>query len=232
MRRFVLSGMAVALVAGVFAVPSASAQQSVNFYLGGFNPRGFDARGTEDVLYQNANYLDFSMHDFSSITVGGEWLIALNENVEAGLGIGVYSRTVPGVYTNWVNPNGSDIVTDQHLRIVPFTATVRWLPVGRRAGLVPYLGAGVGVMVWRYTESGQFVDPTDNSIFRDTFTGSGANAGPLILGGVRVSIGAVDIGGEVRYQGGRGTLPASEGFAGPKIDLGGFNYLATVNVRF
>ena len=40
------------------------------------------------------------------------------------------------------------------------------------------------------------------------------------------------IGGELRYQSAKGTLPASENFAGPKIDLGGMNYLFNVSVRF
>ena len=47
----------------------------------------------------------------------------------------------------------------------------------------------------------------------------------------------VDLGFEARYQSAKGDLPANQGFGfdispTPKIDLGGFNYLFTVNVRF
>jgi len=45
------------------------------------------------------------------------------------------------------------------LRVIPFSATVRFLPMGRNNGhrLQPYIGAGVGVFSWRYSESGQFL---------------------------------------------------------------------------
>src|SRR5262249_15170039 len=121
---------------------------------------------------------------------------------------------------------------DLKLRIVPITATVRLLPLGHHAPVRPYVGAGVGIFAWRYSETGQFVDPFDNSIFSGNFVGSGVNAGPVVLGGATIAIGNLGFGGEVRWQSAKGTLPASQTFAGPKIDLGGFNYLFVVNVRF
>ena len=90
----------------------------------------------------------------------------------------------------------------------------------------------IAVINYRYSESGQFVDFTDNSIFRDTFVGSGTATGPTILGGVRFPIGNVAIGGEIRWQKALGDLPADQDFAGSKIDLGGVNYLATFKIRF
>jgi hypothetical protein len=53
-----------------------------------------------------------------------------------------------------------------------------------------------------------------------------------VLGGVRFPVGAVGVGGEIRWQGAKADLPIEEGFAGSRIDLGGFNYLLTVNFRF
>jgi len=54
----------------------------------------------------------------------------------------------------------------------------------------------------------------------------------VILGGVRVPVGSWGIGGEIRYQSAKGDLPTDQDFAGTRLDLGGFNYLFTVNVRF
>ena len=45
MRRQLLSLAAVILTAGLIATPSASAQQSVNFFIGGFSPTPLDAAG-------------------------------------------------------------------------------------------------------------------------------------------------------------------------------------------
>lgn len=234
MRRLLLSISAGALTLGLLAAPSASAQQSVNLFVGGFTPRAVDARTDGDVLVRNLNFLAFDTGDFKGATVGGEWLVALGDNLDAGLGIGFYQRTVPTVYSNFVNANGSEIENDLKLRIVPFTATIRFLPLGHQAAIQPYVGAGVGVFAWRYSETGEFVDFTDpnRAIFRGSFKGSGSNAGPMILGGVRFPIGATDVGGEIRYQSAEGTLPADQDFAGTKIDLGGFNYLVTFNIRF
>jgi len=115
---------------------------------------------------------------------------------------------------------------------VPFTATVRFLPLGRHNGVEPYIGAGVAVLNYRYSESGQFL-ATDRSIFRDTFTEKHVSTGPVILGGVLIPIGGAGIGFEARWQSAKGNLPGPPAdFAGSKIDLGGMNYLLTIGVRF
>jgi outer membrane protein W len=234
MRRLVtsLSAFAVAaFVTGFIATPAASAQQSVNLFIGGFVPRSVDARPDDDVLVNDQNFLAFRINDFKGATLGGELLVGLGDYVEGGLGLGYYSKTVPSVYLFQVNANGSEISQDLKLRVVPFTATVRFLPLGRHAPIQPYVGAGVGVMRYRYSETGQFVD-SDDSIFNGNFVGSGTATGPVVLGGVRFSVGQFDPGFEVRYQSAKGDLPADQTFAGPRIDLGGFNYLFTFNIRF
>lgn len=220
------------LLAALLALPSPSAaQQSFSLHFGGFAPRGEDARSADDVLLNNLDFLAFNLEDFNGGTIGGEWLVALGETVEAGLGIGFYRKTVPSVYADFVNENGSEIEQDLRLRVVPFTATIRFLPLGRRAALQPYLGAGVGVFAWRYSETGEFVDFRDGAIFRDRFTGSGSAAGPVVLGGLRFPVGSWDIGGEIRYQNADAELDDQD-FFGSVVDLGGFNYLVTFNVRF
>jgi len=54
----------------------------------------------------------------------------------------------------------------------------------------------------------------------------------VLLGGVRFPFGASSVGGEIRYQSATAKLPNDQGFAGSKIDLGGFNYLLTLNIGF
>jgi len=222
--------MGIAIL-GFVGTPVASAQQQVSFSVGGFSPRSVDARPSTDVLVNNLDFLAFRVSDFGGPLFGAEYLTGLGNNFDAGLGIGFYQRTVPTVYNDFTNANGSEIVQELKLRIVPFTATVRWLPMGHHNGVEPYIGAGVGVFNYRYSESGQFL-ATDSSIFNGTFVGSGTVTGPVILGGVRVPVGSWGVGGELRYQSAEGTLPANQDFAGSKIDLGGFSYTFTINVRF
>ncbi|MFN7984423.1 MAG: hypothetical protein U0Q11_21475 [Vicinamibacterales bacterium] len=232
MRRLSLATVVMGLLAGVFMPAVSYAQSSLNLYVGGFVNKGEASRDRQDVLWNDLDFLSFNINDFNGPTAGAEYLVGLGEYFDGGLGVGVYGRTVPSVYADFVNANGSELEQDLKLRMVPFTATVRWLPLGHSAGIEPYIGAGVAVINYRYSESGQFVDFTDNSIFRDTFVGSGTATGPTILGGVRFPIGNVAIGGEVRWQKALGDLPADQDFAGTKIDLGGVNYLATFKIRF
>ncbi len=229
MRRFVLSLSVIALIAGFIATPPASAQQSVNFYVGAFRP---DARPSNDVQFQNLGFATFNINDFNGATIGGEWLIGLGDKFDAGFGVGFYQRTSPAVFTNFVDTNQSDIQFDQKLRIVPVTATFRFLPLGHHGPARPYIGGGVGILSWRYSESGAFVDfQNNNNIFRDVFTASGTKAVPVVLAGVTFPIGMVGIGGEIRYQGGKADL-TSDWPAGTTVNLGGMNYLFMVNVRF
>jgi len=234
MRRLLFCVSAAALMVGFIDTPDAAAQQSVNFFVGGFVPRAEDARASDDVLVGNLSLvhpLVFSVGDFKGGTVGGEWLVAVGNNLEAGLGIGFYQRSVPTVNRDFLDPSGGEIDSTLKLRIAPFSATIRFLPLGRHAAIQPYIGAGIGVFAWRYSESGDFLT-SDQSIVHGNFVGSGADVGPLVLGGVRFPMGPFDAGGEIRYQSAKGTLPGDQGFAGSKIDLGGINYLFTFNVRF
>jgi len=236
MRRLLLSLSVVGIVTAFITPANAAAQQSVSLYLGGFVPRGEDARASGDVLFNNLFNGEYSLRyridDFTGFTFGGEWLVAIGDRLEAGLGAGVYSKKVQSTYADRINRNGSEIEQDLKLRIVPLTATLRFLPLGRQSALQPYVGGGVGVMAWRYSETGEFVDSFDDTIFGGSFVGSGSAAGPVILGGVRIPVGASDLGAEVRYQSAEGDLPAEQGFLGTKIDVGGFNYLLTFNIRF
>jgi hypothetical protein len=215
----------------VAALPaSASAQQTLNFTIGGFVPKDFDARVGGDTLIENRDILAFDMGDFTGAAVGAEWLIPLGEYFEAGAGLGFYRRTVPTVYADLVDNDGTEIDQDLRLRIVPLSFTVRVLPLGQSRGVQPYVGGGLGVFAWRYSESGEFVDFTDDTIFNEDYVASGNETGPIAFGGIRFAGDTLSAGGEIRYQSAEGELPAE--FLGPRIDLGGWTYAFTLGIRF
>jgi hypothetical protein len=231
MRRLTTAALMTVAILGLVGTQEASAQQQISFSVGGFSPRSETSRVNGDVLVGDLDFLAFRIGDFSGPLFGAEYLTALGDHFDAGVGVGFYQRTVPTVYNDFVNANGSEIQQDLQLRVVPFTASVRWLPMGHHNGIEPYIGAGVGVFNYRYSETGQFL-ATDGSIFRGNFVGSGTATGPVILGGVRVPVGSWGVGGELRYQSASGNLPADQDFAGNKIDLGGLTYTFTINIRF
>lgn len=230
-RKTLVAGLALVACLALEARP-ALADQWFGLNIGYFATRGESGRVGGDVIAANRTFLTFNPSDLRNATVGGEWLVDLGRHLEAGLGMGYYSSTAPSVYTNYVNTDGSEIRQQLRLRIVPVTATVRYLPFGNDAPIQPVRGRRVGIYNWRYSETGDFVDFTNYSIFHGAFAASGTDVGPVVLGGARVPFGPMAIGGEIRYQAGSGSLPASGGFAGTKIDLGGYNYLATFQVKF
>jgi hypothetical protein len=212
----------------------ASAQQhSLNFSLGYFAVRGEDGRVAGDVLVEDRSLFLFDFDDFNSASLGFEYLFNLGEYLEAGGGLGFTSRGVDTIYDDYVRPDGSEIEQTLKLRIVPITATVRVLPLGRSSVFQPYVGGGIGIYNWRYSETGDFIDFTlaGLPVYRDSYVQSGTSVGPVAVFGARFPMGGATIGGEVRYQKAEGDLDTRD-FLGSKIDLGGFHYSATVGFRW
>jgi opacity protein-like surface antigen len=238
LRKTLVALLAVALFGAAFAAPAQAQSQAVSFNVGYFAVRGLDGRAATDiaanelVLGGNIDLLDYRLQNFNNATFGAEWLIGLGGFLEGGVGIAYYSSgSVPSVSLNFVNTNGSEITQALRLRNIPITATVRFLPLGRRSVVEPYIGGGLGIFIWRYSEVGQFVDSNQN-IFSSTFVASGTKVGPVLLGGVRIPVGKYAIGGEIRYQKAEGDLSSVFAPLATTVDLGGLTYQATFVVRF
>jgi hypothetical protein len=221
------------LTVSLLSADTAFAQQALNFSIGAFAVRGEDARVDGDALVENRGIYLFDFSDFTSASVAAEYLAPIGEFFEAGAGIGFTSRGVDTIYDDYVRPDGSEIEQTLKLRIVPMTATVRVLPLGRSGVFQPYIGGGIGIFNWRYSEAGDFIDFSlpARPVFRDTYSATGTSVGPVAIFGARFPMGAVTVGGEVRYQKAEGDLDERD-FLAPKIDLGGFHYAATVGIRF
>jgi hypothetical protein len=215
-------GAGLLVAATLCGAPSvASADQLFGVFAGGFFPYGFDSRTGGDVLVENllppVDPFVYDISDFKGFTVGGEYLIGFGDWIEAGVGVSGYSKTVDSFYRDSVHPDRTDILQDIKMSIV---------------------GAGINIYKWKYSESGEFIDYSDESIFplptfRDTFEDDGVTVGPMFLGGVRAPIGEnLMLGGEFRWQGGSGDLDPIHNFTGDKLDLGGFSVGATFHVRF
>lgn len=257
-----------ALLLILVAIPStAGAQvvQSVTFGGGYFFPKGFDGRTQGDVLVANLSQplvivdpptttsLDFEVGDFGAWTLFGEWNIAFNRNIEASAGLGFYKQTVNSRYRDLVNqPAGNtDILQDLKLQQIPITGLVRFV-FGEPGKIQPYAGAGLSMIRFQYSEEGDFVDPSDLTIFCagtpgcpfPRFETSGFAFGPALVGGVRLPIGG-DIyafTAEGRYQWATGDLKRDctnpddltkcyvDGAT--KIDLGGFTFNMGLLIRF
>jgi opacity protein-like surface antigen len=229
-RRVVVSGAAVLAMT---ATPALAQDSVFGINVGGLFLQGEDGRSRNDVLVNNLGFLSFDIADFTGVTIGGDYFISVGAFVEVGVGLNLYQRTVPSVYARFVDIDGSEIEQDLRLRVIPVTATARFFPLSRDVGVQPYIGGGVAFNRWRYSETGEFVDFSDGSIFRDNFVDQGTRTGPVFLGGLRFPIGASAlIGGEYRYTRATVDLDPALGFAGETLELGGNTLLLTLQFKF
>lgn len=234
MLRTLRSVVRAGLVLAAVAIPTAASADSI-FSLGAgyFAVRGEDYRDDGDVLWRNLDFLLFDLKDFNGGAVNADFMVGVGRFVEAGVGVGFHQRTVPSIYAGYTDSDGTEIEQDLKLRMAPVTATVRLFPVGRTGAIQPYLGGGIAVVAWRYSETGEFVDFTDLSVFRARYVDKGNATGPVFLGGLRFPVGDdLLFGGEFRYHDVKADLDPALGFAGERIDLGGYTTTFTFAIRF
>jgi len=240
-----LAAFAPSAEAQIVQVTRSDARHSIGFNLGYLWVKGEDGRPDRcftgdddcDTLVANLRGTDplfFEFKDFNFATIGGEWLYGVSNYLETGVGLGFYKRTVPSVYDDLVNVNGNEIAQDLKLRLVPITATLRFLPAGRGGPIEPYVGGGVTFVNWRYSETGEFVDSSDGSIFRANYRADGTVVGPVLLGGIRFPAGdAFTAGAELRWQKAEGDTNSVESqLLGNKIDLSNTTLNFTLHFRF
>jgi hypothetical protein len=237
------------IVVGLLAATPASAQvvQSIQFGGGLFSPRGFDSRADGDVLRRDfdgqplngapnlSDALVFNMSDFRTGHVFGEWNVGFGKHLEIGAGVGFSQRAVPSVYLDVVDQNGRDIDQTLKLQMVPVTAVVRFLPFGGPGEVQPYIGAGIGAVHYRYSETGRFVDSDTLDIFNGRFVTTGTAPAGVFLGGVKLPIGGdiYSLNLEGRYLHAVGnTGGLSNNFLDDKIDLSGGMFTVAFQVRF
>jgi outer membrane protein W len=245
--------LAAGLMIGAVAVAPADAQivrvgssdtrNTVTFNLGYFALTGAESRVDDDAIVPNLVDLakqedlePLEIGDFNTVSFGGEWTYGITDYLEVGAGVGFYRKTVETAYARETHEDQSDIAQDLKLKIVPITASVRFLPFGRGAAVQPYAGVGIGIFNWRYTEIGEFID-ADGFIFsnvQDPFDKSGTAVGPVVLFGVRAPIGDIwSIGADFRWQKADGDgLLEEDDFLGDRIDLGGWTSSVTFGFRF
>lgn len=232
-RRFIATAAtAGALLAFLPASRAAHAQQALALNVGHFAVRGVDARAGGDVLLENLGRYAFELADLDDVAVGGEWLTGFGEYFETGVGLGFFRGAAPSVHADYVPEDGGEFRQEFRLRIVPVTATLRLFPFGRGAAVEPYVGGGVGVFNWRYSEVGEFLD-YDLIAFQGRYVADGVDVGGVVVGGVRVPVGSGFAAGvELQYQHAAGRVGGDDEFLADRIDLGGLSTRFTFRIGF
>ena len=233
MSRHSLAGV-LALCAARCSFPKRGpqAQQTFNVSLGYFTVRGRGrARRRRRAQRQPQLSRPSTINDFNGASIGGEWLIPVGRYIEAGAGVAFTRRTVPTVYTRFVNAErlgnragspAADGAGSVHVPCAAARSGQRLPAVSRWRSGCHHLALQRIRPVRRHARPEHLQQLVRRIGHRRPGRSRWAGfASPAI---------ALASGFEIRYQAAEADLPPP--FAGTKIDLGGWSYLFTVGVRF
>jgi hypothetical protein len=242
MRHLVASALLVAAAAS-----PVRAQATGNGYLFGAPDARFSihagysrAGAGSDLFDEVTSNLSLNKSDFSGPTIGGELAMTLSPRLDLALQVD-YAGTSKGSEYRHFDESGVPIRQTTTFRRVPVTANIRayLVPRGREIGklawipssVVPWVGAGGGVMWYQFKQQGDFVDLSNLNIYSDNFDSNGWAPTLQGMGGVDVNLSTrLAFTADLRYNWARATL--NQDFVGyNKIDLSGVSTALGFTVR-
>lgn len=202
----------------------------------------FLARAGSDWYDFVTRQLTLDDSDFNSAGVGVDVGIVITPRLEAIVGFDFSQSTTPSEYRDFVDSNRLPIEQRTRLRQIGLSGALkvalarRGREVGRFAWVpsrvVPYAGAGGGILWYNVLQSGDFVDFVDRSIFTDAFLARGATPSVHVFGGVDVRVARrLFVTFDGRYLWAAGDL-GREWIDFDPIDLGGTRLSAGLNLVF
>ena len=202
------------------------------------------ARAESDLYEFVERELTIDKEDFNSATFATDFGIALSSRADAVIGLEYNQTSMASEYRDFVDNNRLPIEQTTSLKALNLTGSIRFAlaPRGREVSrlawipgnVVPYVGAGGGMVWYRFQQAGDFVDALDPrlAVFSDTFTADGWTPSAHVLGGVDVRVyRRLYLTLDSRYIWAAGDLGTDfENF--DPIDLSGFRFGAGINVVF
>jgi len=222
--------LSAALVLGA----SSAGASNLELRLGGFFPRA------QSTLFDDVSELfTVDKSDWRGVTGGAEFNVVVFPNVEVGLSVDGYARSLESHYRDFVRESGAEIHQSLTWNVVPVGLSVRLIPTAGRQRLAPYVAVGADLFFWRYEEHGDFVDfgDPDLEIFADTFVAEGVEPGFHVAAGLRVPLSYdFSVSVELRYQQAKARMgddfaPNEPGLVN-ELDLTGTSLTAGFNIRF
>jgi opacity protein-like surface antigen len=238
MRR----AMAVVTLAVLAGWPAVASAGNLEIRLGAFFPSADSNLFRDDAaLYVKAGrpvpvdprVPGIENSDWVGFTGGIAYNAKIAKNVEIGVNLDGYGRSLDTSYRDSVRDDGTEIRQTLKLDIVPLGVTFRIVPTSRHARIAPFVEAGADVIFYNYEEYGDFIkfsDPTQ-PIIADAFKSDGAAFGFHVGAGLRVPVSDdFSLVGAYRYQFAKHDM--GEDFSGNEIDLSGGAATFGVNLRF
>lgn len=198
-----------------------------------------------DIFDVTTETLTVESRDFQSPLIRGELAFRATERLDLSLAVGYARSETTGEYNEYVGVDDLPILQTTTLSTVPLTLTVKgylldrgrsisrfaWIP----AAWSPWVGAGVGMVRYRFVQEGEFVHEESEDEFFDIFLDRLEAEGtePLfhVATGAEVTLTPrLVFTGDARYQWASGEMGGD--YSNYEIDLGGFQVSAGLSVRF
>ena len=203
---------------------------------------GFDrASAGSDVFAFVTKQLTLSRGDFSSATFGSSLALPVSRSNDIVFDVGYASVSRRSEFRDWIDQNNLPIEQTTSLLRVPITLSVKhyltargrsisrfaWIPAARAL----YVGAGAGMMRYKFHQTGDFVDFQTLNVFPDEFQSSAWTPVLQGLAGIDVSLTqSLVLTGEARYTWATG--PLSRDYVGfNRIDLSGIALTTGLSIR-
>lgn len=203
---------------------------------------GFErATASSDVFAFVTKQLTLSRGDFSAATVGTNIAIRVSPTNDIVLDLNYTNVSRRSEFRDWIDQNNLPIEQTTRLWRMPITVNVkhylapRGRPIGRFAWIPAarafYVGAGAGMMQYKFSQVGDFVDFDSLTVAPDRFVSTAWTPVLHALAGVDFSLtGHFVLTGEARYTWARG--PMGRDFVGfNRIDLSGISATAGISIR-
>ncbi len=211
---------------------------------GSWSLRGGYAMPTagSDLFKFTTSNLTVNHNDFNAVDIGADIAFTAAPRLDIDFDIAYSGMNKGSEFRNFVDNNNQPIQQSTSFARTPLTVNARFYLTdrGRQIGhfawvpnrIVPYVGAGVGLMNYSFDQKGDFIDDSTMAVFPDEFRSDGWTPMAQVLAGVEWSVTpGWALRTEVRYLSASAT--PSQDFSGfNRIDLSGLTTSVGFFVRF
>jgi hypothetical protein len=247
----------IVFVAFILLIPAFAYSDLFTFRVGYFIPRASSDSDLWQIQFEN---LDLTKSDFQSSVFSFSYEYFMNDLVSVIISMDTYSKKKVGMYTGYVSDivdeelfafdygQGSPISQVFTVSQTPISMGLKITPMGRRGGMIPFIGGAASIILFTTRLQGQMVDFSDPVEFYDTGLGEDVIGYPVldtdarvdnklafgwnVFGGVMFPIAnRISIEAQFKYFSGSGDI--SDTFVDfTNLDLNGYQITIGVNYWF
>jgi hypothetical protein len=201
------------------------------------------ANAGSDVFSFVTNELTLRKKDFGSFAMGGDLSFSIAPRFDVMLSVDADAMEKTSEFREWIDDDGNPIEQSTAFARQSYMVSAKYylLPHGRSLGrfawvparYVPWVSAGVGRILYNFSQNGDFIDyEQNNKVFHDSFKSSRWGNSAHLSAGIDWSLTQrFALTSQARYLFGKAELePDYSGF--DPIDLSGLGLTAGLTIRF